>query len=66
MLIRSLDCASAGDWGSVFATLEARFEATDEVMLMKMGEAGATALRAVALGLSMTLGLLRLRTGVGC
>lgn len=46
--------------------LEARLEAVDEDMLMKTGEEGATALRAVALGLSVTLGRLRLRIGVGC
>ena len=46
--------------------LEARLEAWDEDMLMKMGEEGATALRAVALGDSTALGRLRLRMEVGC
>lgn len=66
VLTRSLDCASAGDCGSVFATLEARLLAMDEDMLMNTGEEGATSLRVVALGLSATLGRLRLRIGVGC
>ena len=64
--MRSWDCASAGDWGSVLAMLEVRLEAADEVMLMKTGDAGATALRDVALGDSTALGRLRLMTGVGC
>lgn len=64
--MRSWDCASAGDWGSVLAILDERLEAMEEVMLMKTGEDGATALRAVALGDSTALGRLRLRTGVGC
>ena len=65
-MIRSRDCASAGDWGSVLAMLEARLVAMLLVILILTGESALTALRVVALGLSPTLGRLRLRMGEGC
>jgi hypothetical protein len=46
--------------------LDPRLEAIDEVMLMKTGEDGATALRVVDLGDSTTFGRLRLTMGDGC
>jgi len=62
--MRSWDCASAGDWGRVLVTLEARVVAIELDMLIKTGEEGSTALRAMGVGDSTTLGRLRFTMGV--
>ena len=62
--MRSCDCASAGDWGRVLAILEERLVAIELDMLIKTGEEGSTALRAMGVGDSTTLGRLRFTMGV--